>query len=129
MSKLPAGFDRTLAETSPYGRGLRNEDYVNIEPRVGLAYTFNPKTVVRTGYGFFTDVLSYGNAQIGFVQNSPWFPTKTYRVDNITGPAINLSSSPFPDRVSVAPLLTLTAGIPIIETAMCKTGICRYSAS
>jgi hypothetical protein len=67
---------------------------------------------MRSGYGIFTDVLSYGNAQIGFVQNSPWFPTKTYRVDSTTGPVINLTSSPFPDKVFSAPLLTLTGWDP-----------------
>jgi len=101
VKKLPAGFDAGLVERRPYGRGLRNNDYVNIQPRFGFAYTLGPKTVVRSGYGIFTDVLSYGNAQIGFVQNSPWFPTKTYRVDNTTGPVISLSNSPFPDRVSL----------------------------
>jgi hypothetical protein len=91
---------------------LRNNFYKNFQPRFGLAYTLNPKSVVRAGYGMFTDVLSYGNSQIGFVQNSPWFPTKTYRVDNTTGPAINLSNSPFPDKVFNAPLLTITGWDP-----------------
>ena len=112
VNRLPAGFDRSLVENSPYGRGLRHNYYRNLEPRVGLAYTFNPRTVIRSGYGIFTDILSYGNAQIGFVQNSPWFPTKTYRVDSTTGPAISLSNSPFPDKVFNAPLLTLTGWDP-----------------
>src|ERR1051326_5979350 len=111
-TKLPPTIDPNLVENSPYGRGLRNNDYYNFQPRFGLAYTFHPKTVIRSGYGVFTDVLSYGNAQIGFVQNSPWFPTKTYRVDNTTGPAISLMNSPFPDRVFNAPLLTMTGWDP-----------------
>src|SRR5581483_511925 len=87
VSKLPAidpvsglvggVISPNLIEASPYGRGLRNNFYRNLEPRFGLAYTLNSKSVIRAGYGMFTDVLSYGNSQIGFVQNSPWFPTKT----------------------------------------------------
>jgi outer membrane receptor protein involved in Fe transport len=30
-------------------------DMNNIQPRVGLAYTFNPRTVVRAGFGIFND--------------------------------------------------------------------------
>jgi hypothetical protein len=105
---LPA----SLVEVSPYGRGLRNNYYKNFQPRVGFAYTLNSKSVVRAGYGMFTDVLSYGNSQIGFVQNSPWFPTKTYRVDNTTGPVISLTNSPFPDKVFNAPLLSFTGWDP-----------------
>ncbi|HLJ44816.1 MAG TPA: TonB-dependent receptor [Bryobacteraceae bacterium] len=36
---------------SLYNRSLVNPDYKDWAPRVGLAYSFTPKTVFRTGYG------------------------------------------------------------------------------
>jgi outer membrane receptor protein involved in Fe transport len=34
-----------------------NRDYNNVQPRVGLAYSWNPKGVVRAGFGLFNDRL------------------------------------------------------------------------
>ena len=46
-----------------YGDRIVGNYYRQLSPRVGLAYTLNPKTVVRTGFGIF---FSPGNAtQIG----------------------------------------------------------------
>ena len=88
-----------LIEASSYGPGLRPTDYRDFQPRLGIAYTLNPKTVVRTGYGVFFEVLTYGNSQISFVQNSPWFPTKTFSTDSTTGPVISLQNNPFPSKI------------------------------
>jgi outer membrane receptor protein involved in Fe transport len=33
----------------------QREDYNNFQPRVGLAYAFSPRTVVRAGFGIFND--------------------------------------------------------------------------
>jgi hypothetical protein len=45
----------------------------NIGPRIGLAYTFMPKTVLRVGYGIFYDPISYRsqNAE-NTLQGSIW---------------------------------------------------------
>jgi hypothetical protein len=101
-----------LIEQSTFGAGLRAPDYRDIEPRFGIAYTLNSKTVIRSGYGVFFEVLTYGNSQISFVQNSPWFPTKTFSTDSTTGPVITLSQNPFPNKLFTAPLLTTNGWDP-----------------
>lgn len=55
---------------SIYNRALVNPDYKDFGPRIGLAYSIDPKTVIRSGYGisysFFNRV---GSAQEGI--NAP----------------------------------------------------------
>jgi hypothetical protein len=41
----------TAKSGSTYDRTLVNPDYKDWAPRIGLAYTIDPKTVVRSGYG------------------------------------------------------------------------------
>ena len=40
---------------SIYNRALVNPDYKDFGPRLGLAYTVMPKTVIRAGYGISYD--------------------------------------------------------------------------
>jgi hypothetical protein len=123
LSKLPARdpvtgliggvIPASLVEQSPYGRGLKKGATADqFNPRVGFAYSFNPRTVVRGGYGVFRQYLTIGNQETQFSQFSPWFPTKTYQTDSTTGPVINLSNSPFPDKVFTAPLLQVSGWDP-----------------
>jgi len=42
-----------LARTNEYGQGLLQTQKNNYAPRVGAAYQFNPKLVVRGGFGLF----------------------------------------------------------------------------
>jgi hypothetical protein len=79
-------------------------DYRNIQPRIGLAYSLNDKTVVRTGYGIYFDP-SRASASAdavgvqGFAQKTPWITT--YRNDGAT-PWGRLSN-PFPNGVALPP--------------------------
>ncbi len=41
------------AKTFGYGRALKRNNYTDFAPRIGLAYTLRPKTVVRAAYGIF----------------------------------------------------------------------------
>jgi hypothetical protein len=41
------------AKTEGFGRALMQSDYNNFAPRIGLAWTVMPRTVVRAGYGIF----------------------------------------------------------------------------
>jgi len=76
-------------------RELWKRDANNLAPRVALAYSFRPGTVLRTGYGIFfgplgmrrTDVLQYG-----YSRNTPFIPSK----DNGLSFYSRLSN-PFPD--------------------------------
>jgi len=55
----PANATMTLATSgSWYSRALVNPDYSDWGPRLGLAYSFTPKTVVRGGYGISYDFFN-----------------------------------------------------------------------
>jgi hypothetical protein len=66
-----------LASNIPYvrdgrfGRGAYKPDYNDIAPRLGLAWTVTPKTVVRAGGGIYY-VRDIGNAVFDIVRNAPF---------------------------------------------------------
>jgi len=66
-----------LPSTVPYIRDGRfgdrayRTDYANFAPRLGVAYSVDPKTVVRTGAGIYY-VRDIGNAQFDLVRNAPF---------------------------------------------------------
>jgi outer membrane receptor protein involved in Fe transport len=60
-------------------RGLINSDLNNFAPRVGLAWQFTPKTVLRAGYGIFyggQENGPYSNPSPGF--NPPFFTNESF---------------------------------------------------
>jgi outer membrane receptor protein involved in Fe transport len=78
-----------------YERTLINPDYRDWAPRIGLAYSFNPKTVFRGGYGISYE-RNFGNVTFNIIQNPPNYavvsltagtdvPTITLTADN-SGP-------------------------------------------
>ena len=78
-----------LASNIPYvrdgrfGRGAYKPDYNDIAPRLGLAWSVNPKTVVRAGGGIYY-VRDIGNAVFDLVRNAPFTirnnePAETFR--------------------------------------------------
>jgi hypothetical protein len=50
-------------ETNP-ALFVQDNDINNFQPRVGLAYAYSPKTVVRAGFGIFNDRLSSSVGQL-----------------------------------------------------------------
>ena len=63
-------------------RGLINSDLNNFAPRIGLAWQFTPKTVLRTGYGIF-----YGGQENGPYSNpSPGFNPPFFRNESFVSP-------------------------------------------
>jgi len=63
-------------------RGLINSDLNNFAPRIGLAWQFSPKTVLRTGYGIF-----YGGQENGPYSNpSPGFNPPFFTNESFTSP-------------------------------------------
>jgi hypothetical protein len=77
-------------------RGQYDPDKRNLVPRFGIAYTLNPKTVFRGGYGIFTappsgDGFNGAIPTAGFSARTNWVPT----LDGVT-PNATLSN-PFPD--------------------------------
>ena len=52
--------------------GFYNADTSNFQPRAGLVYSLNDKTVLRGGWGMYTvPAIIFGNFQPGFSQTTP----------------------------------------------------------
>ena len=64
--------------------GLNNPDRNNFAPRLGIAYTLNPKTVIRTGAGVFFG--SPRGSEFGSLQLSPPFVIDTTLTSNALVP-------------------------------------------
>jgi len=97
----PSGLDlrggwRFPGVDLPTGRNLRNPEWDNIAPRVGIAYEITPGTVVRVGYGVFYAMAPWGANYYGtspFVASTPW-------LNSLDGANPNdLLRNPFPDGV------------------------------
>jgi hypothetical protein len=54
-----------------FGRGAYRSDFNDIAPRLGIAWTVTPKTVLRTGGGIYY-VRDIGNAVFDIVRNAPF---------------------------------------------------------
>lgn len=56
----------TFANVTPNGRAYWEGQSGNLNPRIGLAYQFRPKTIVRAGYGLFTGSIgvNYTNTNL-----------------------------------------------------------------
>ena len=97
IPELPVDQFRTiggLLYATPDNRRYALTDKTDFSPRIGLAYRFTEKTVLRAGYGHF---YSYWPApfvqQSGFSAEPPMLST----IDGIT--PTNLLSNPFPNGI------------------------------
>jgi TonB dependent receptor len=85
---LFAGENQTLGR-----RGVRAAEH-KLNPRIGLAYQMNPKTVVRAGYGIFYGVPKFAATDrwtgAPYASTTPWLST----LDGIT--PTNILRDPFP---------------------------------
>lgn len=85
---LFAGDDQSLGR-----RGVRSAEH-KFNPRIGLAYQMNSKTVVRTGYGIFYGVPKFAATDrwtgAPYASTTPWLST----LDGIN--PTNLLRNPFP---------------------------------
>jgi len=87
-------------------RNNTEPDYKDFQPRFGLAYSPNDKTVVRAGYGIYFDPSrAAANADAispdsqGFDQTTPWLTT--FQGDLAT--PFGRLSNPFPNGVQLPP--------------------------
>ncbi len=85
-------------------RRIYDFDWTNIQPRIGFAYAFLPKTVMRGGFGIFHRTLLGGVTATGFSQSTNYIASinagLTHRAP-LTGPYS--LEDPFPDGL-VPPL-------------------------
>lgn len=80
--------------------GAFNADRDNFQPRVGVAYQLNDKTVLRGGYGlFYFPSAEYGGAS-GFSVITPYSGTLTGGGANSFIPRADAFSNPFPGGLS-----------------------------
>ena len=102
IPELPASaFDVRggLAFAGDGGRGFWNADTNNWQPRLGVAYQINAKTVLRGGFGLYTSpFVIAGVRQTGFSQSTSIVPT----LDNGLTFGATLAN-PFPTGVQDPP--------------------------
>ncbi|MGD0570752.1 MAG: carboxypeptidase-like regulatory domain-containing protein [Candidatus Sulfotelmatobacter sp.] len=108
---LPAGSPTVKGDAFLIPDGTRNNialDKDNLAPRIGLAYSMTPKTILRTGYGIFwvPNYISFAVNPNNDMVNAA-STTYTGTVDG-THP-FNSISQPFPDGISPPPGRTLGA--------------------
>jgi hypothetical protein len=97
-NRATRGFDGanggSLVYASAEQRGIYNPDRNNFAPRLGLAYSWSPKMVVRMGYGLnYVPVVGSVDA-VGFSVTTPMVTTQ----DGIT--PLNRLSNPFPQQLA-----------------------------
>ena len=88
-------------------RGAIDPDYHNFQPRFGVAYQFNQKTVVRSSFGIFDDTfgVNYAQTQQGNRGNWPFsFPQTVTGLNTATPNAIFPNVFPGPAAGSSVPL-------------------------
>jgi hypothetical protein len=93
-------------------RGLINSDLNNFAPRVGMAWQFMPKTVLRAGYGIFyggQENGPYSNPSPGF--NPPFFTNESF-VAPCGAPAANPNNPQVLQDCRVSNLQALANGFP-----------------
>lgn len=94
-------------EAANIRRGAIDPDYNNFAPRVGIAYQFDPKTVVRSSFGMFYDTfgVNYAQTQQGNRGNWPFsFPQTVTGLNTASPTAIFPNLFPGPAQGSSVPL-------------------------
>jgi outer membrane receptor protein involved in Fe transport len=91
---IPGGTLPAHVTVSPNGRIIKNS-YDNFQPRVGVAYRINDKTVFRAGYGRFFDNWA---GVVGFAANF------TQSWPNVAFLAAGNLNNPFPTSFATDPL-------------------------
>jgi len=88
-NKVPAGIPSNLAMNIPSGLGsqtLMKTDYNNFAPRLGFAWRFAPKTVLRAGAGiYYSEGFLVDRGGSGrLVGNPPFDRVQTYPTDQVS---------------------------------------------
>jgi hypothetical protein len=81
-----SALSQVLGTIAPAGvngapRNAYNTDWTNIAPRVGFAFAFNPKTVVRGGWGLFYGGGLEGGSPIGYQQQTNYLASTDGNAD------------------------------------------------
>lgn len=100
---------------SIYDRSLVDPDRNNFAPRIGLAYSLTPKTVIRTGYGWsYIHQNRVGSADLLGI-NGPQTVIATINQTNALDPSFRTTQQGYPDGMtSPANFNPLTSNITYI---------------
>ncbi len=95
-------FDLVNTPQHP-AKGLRNEHFTDFSPRLGLAYRWNDKTVVRAGFGtfFVPSTLQFPESPVQ-APNSYYNNVLTASLNSNQSPNVNIDN-PFPTGIVGAP--------------------------
>ncbi|HYA17329.1 MAG TPA: TonB-dependent receptor [Bryobacteraceae bacterium] len=85
------------------GSSIYNANWLDFEPRFGLSWQADPKTVVRTGFGFFYDFTSESINSLG--TDNPPFSATLLIANNVT--ATNLTTGITPLSQGFLPYQTI----------------------
>ena len=84
-------------------RALFDPDRNNIQPRAGVAYSLNDKTVLRGGYGLYYSFRSQLGSQTGFFVTTPYIAGDLNGRVGVPELGVNTFSNPFPNGPLQAP--------------------------
>ncbi len=116
-SLMPKGYVSVVEASSVGlpGRTLLKTDRNNIVPRIGIAYRpWGAKTVFRTGFGMFYDVVprTLNMAGIPFVINEPSYTNPTTNPDVIFPRVFPITSTGGPSTVGIPAAVNPDLNIP-----------------
>ena len=101
------------AGTGGISRSGLQPDRNNFAPRLGLAWSLHPRTVLRAGYGLYYDSgLLVSNTALYF--NPPYFVIRVYFP---TATSLLTLTDPFPSRGGITPAASLSSLSPDIRSA------------
>ena len=83
--QLPPGIPFTRGM---FGNRAYQTSYKDIAPRFGMAYSVNPKTVLRAGGGIYY-IREIGNAQFDLVRNAPFSTRRSENAQSSLVPSLN----------------------------------------
>jgi hypothetical protein len=91
----------TFAGVNGQPSGVWNRDSNNIMPRIGLAYSLNNKTVIRTGYGIFYTFMGVRRGDV--IQSGYSFTTQVNATQDSGLTFLANIANPFPNGIIEPP--------------------------
>lgn len=87
--------------------GIQSMNWKNFAPRIGVAYQINPKTVIRTGFGWGYDLGVFGsNFGHNVTQNAPVLSNQSLQPSNGFSNVFTLARGP----AALAPITVSSSG-------------------
>jgi len=84
-------------------RSLYEPDRNNVQPRVGFAYSIDPRTVIRGGYGLYYQYRGQFGSQTGFFVDTPYIASDITGRVGVPETGLNTFSNPFPSGLFTPP--------------------------